>query len=42
MSTVAHIKKGLTVAAAVFILFALGGIARRVDLSITPQKKKVQ
>lgn len=42
VSTLAHIRKGLVVASAVFLLFALGGIVRRVDLSITSQKKKVQ
>lgn len=42
VSTLAHIRKGLVVASAVFLLFTLGGIVRRVDLSITSQKKKVQ
>ncbi|KAJ2931737.1 hypothetical protein H1R20_g5354, partial [Candolleomyces eurysporus] len=41
VSTLAHIRKALAVATALILLFALGGIARRVDLSISP-KKKVQ
>ncbi|KAF6762619.1 oligosaccharyltransferase alpha subunit [Ephemerocybe angulata] len=41
VSTLAHIKKGLTVATALFTLFVLAGVARRLDFSIN-RKKKVQ